>query len=117
MWPHMTPSQPRSRASWAMCSSKLEMWLTASFTRAYRLTERPVLLAAPGTPGVVNPVKPQQRAVAPVAEVRRPDEIPGHAVEHVAVQDEIPTAHALVDVVLDHAQVFELQRQEIPQDI
>ena len=32
--PHITPMQPRSFASWATCCSKLEIWFTASLTRA-----------------------------------------------------------------------------------
>jgi len=66
---------------------------------------------------VVNAIEVQQHPVAPVAEVREEHEVLGHGVEHVAMQHQVAPAQTLVDVVLDDAQVLEVEREERREDV
>jgi len=79
--------------------------------------EGPVLEPPPRAPHVVGAIDRKERLVAPVAEVRQEHEVLRHRVEDVAVEDEVASLHALVDVLVHDREVLELEREELGEDV
>ena len=86
-------------------------------TGFYGLAERIVFLALPGAQVVVEAIEAHKGAVAPVADVGEEDKVLGDGVEYVAVQHEVTTMHAFMDVVFDNFQIFEIQREKLRENI